>query len=412
MRRVLIIGGGASGLMAAISAARQGAKVTVLERQKQVGRKLLVTGNGRCNLTNVDQEESRYRSGDPLFVENVLAQFGMHDTLKLFTELGIFTKNRKGYLYPYSDQASSVVEVLRMEAEHRKVKLALNTEIQKIEHTEEGFQVKTEGWTYEADALILACGSPASPQTGATDLGYTYAKSLGHNIICPLPALVQLYSKDSCFEKLAGLRMDGRVTLYSGREYLASDEGELQFTKKGISGIPVFQVSRFCSRALEEEKKVEAELDLLPLFSEEALSVFFKRRIEENGYKNAAQLLVGLFPAKFIDCLLERSGLVKGVRASELGEKEIQRFVKSCKSFQVAIRATGGFEEAQVCCGGVDLSQVNAETLESRVVPGLYFAGEILDVDGACGGYNLQWAWSSGVVAGASAARGQTGGDI
>ncbi len=404
MKKVLIVGGGASGLMAAISAARAGASVTIMEQHKQVGKKILVTGNGRCNLTNVNQEKSNYRGGVPNFAAQVLQQFGMHDTLRFFTELGIFTKNRNGYLYPYSDQASAVVEALRMEAEHRKVKLALNTEILDIEKKEDKFLVKTEGWTYEGDTLILAAGSCAAPQTGSDGSGYGLAKRLGHRIVKPLPALVQLRSKDKVFEKLAGLRMDAEVTIVADEEMAARDKGEIQFTNYGLSGIPVFQVSRFAARALDEGEEVQAVLDLMPVFAAKDFCMYLDRRIEQGAYKNAEQLLVGLFPKKMADCLLERAGIKKNTKAAELTQAQREALIIVCKEFTVDIYACNGFDQAQVCCGGVDTSEVDAKTLESIYVPGLYFAGEILDVDGACGGYNLQWAWSSGYVAGRYAA--------
>ena len=418
MKRVLIIGGGASGLMAAVSAARAGAAVTVLEHNKQVGKKLLVTGNGRCNLTNVNQESDNYRGNHPEFARKTLKAFGMHDVLRLFTELGVFTKNRNGYLYPYSDQASAVVDALRMEAEHRKVKLALQAQIQSIDQREGTFLVQTDGWTYEGDAIILAAGSCAAPQTGSDGSGYAFARKFGHSIVKPLPALVQLRSGDRIFEKLAGLRMDAAVTLLADAEaadqaqertegqVLARDQGEVQFTGYGLSGIPVFQVSRYAARALEEGKTVRALLDLMPVFETEDFASYLEVRIEEGFYKSSEQLLVGLFPRKMIECLLERSGISKQKKAGELTLEERRKLVASCKEFEVTISGSNGFEQAQVCCGGVDTAEVKPVTMESRLISGLYFAGEILDVDGACGGYNLQWAWSSGYLAGLHAAGG------
>lgn len=291
-----------------------------------------------------------------------------------------------------------------MEAEYRKVKLALNTEILDVEKKENKFLVKTEGWTYEGDALILATGSCAAPQTGSDGSGYAFAKKLGHRIVKPLPALVQLRSRDKVFEKLAGLRMDAEVTILADGEMEARDKGEVQFTNYGISGIPVFQVSRFAAKAMEDGEEVQAMLDLMPVFGREDFAAFLDVRIANGSYKTAEQLLVGLFPKKMADCLLERAGLKKNQKADTLTQEERERLVKACKEFAVDISGTNGFDQAQVCCGGVDTSEVHGETMESIYVPGLYFAGELLDVDGACGGYNLQWAWSSGYVAGLHAA--------
>ena len=405
MKKVLVVGGGASGLMAAIAAAKGGVKVTLLEKNKQVGKKILVTGNGRCNLTNTDQSLTHYRTADPGFVAEVLNRVGMYDTLRIFTEMGIFTKNRNGYLYPYSDQAASVAEVLRLEAEQLGVKLALNTEAQSIIRTEESFQVQTEGWSYPADAVILTCGSKAAPETGSDGSGYTLAKSLGHRIIKPLPALVQLRCKEKIFEKLAGVRMDAKVEIYTEGTLLASDQGEVQFTKTGISGIPVFQVSRYAVRALAAGKRVQAVLNLMPLFDEEQFLAFLKKRREQNLYKTGEQFLIGLLPAKVIACVLERSGFAKGKKkAGDWTETELTKLAHAILHFETEITGSGDFSQAQVCSGGVDVREVNPATMESRKTPGLYLAGELLDVDGACGGYNLQWAWSSGWLAGTSAA--------
>ena len=405
MKRILIVGGGASGMMAAIAAAKSGGKVTLLEKNKQVGKKILVTGNGRCNLTNRDQSLEHYRSSDPSFVARVLDQVGMYDTLRLFTEWGIFTRSRNGYLYPYSDQAASVAEVLRLEAERLGVKMALNTEALEILRTEEGFQVKTEGWSYPADAVILTAGSKAAPETGSDGSGYQFAKELGHRMVKPLPALVQLRCREKFYEKLAGVRMDAKVDIFVGEELLASDQGEVQFTRNGISGIPVFQVSRYAVRALEEGKQVRAVLNLMPLFDKEQFLTFLRNRSEKNGYKTGEQFLTGLLPAKMGSCILERSGLGKSKkRAADWTEGEIRKILEAILAFETEITGSGDFTQAQVCSGGVELKEVRPETMESRIIPGLYFAGEVLDVDGACGGYNLQWAWSSGWLAGVSAA--------
>lgn len=417
MRSVLVIGGGASGLMAAVTAAEQGAKVTLVERNRQVGKKILVTGNGRCNLTNEKQEPSCYRGGEPGFAETVLGEFGLSDTLRFFGKLGICTRSRNGYLYPYSDQASSVADALRMEAERRGVKLALGNRILELTAAKAGpgtrLAARTEGWTYEGDACVLAAGSAAAPSTGSDGSGYVLAESLGHRIIRPLPALVQLRCRERFFERLAGLRMEALVRILADGKEIARDRGEVQFTKTGISGIPVFQVSRYAVRALDEGKNVEASLDLLPLIAEkgsgeqeEELEAFLKARLQDGGYKKGEQFFTGLFHEKMALCLLERAGIPKARKAEEWKEEEIRRLLRGIRDFRVKIVSGGSFEQAQVCSGGIDTSEICPQTMESRLVPGLYIAGEVADIDGACGGYNLQWAWSSGYVAGFHAARG------
>ncbi len=404
MKRVLVIGGGASGLTAAIVAAKRGAKVTLLEKNRQVGKKILVTGNGRCNLTNRVQDASCYRGGTPGFAERIFRQYGLLDTLQFFLRLGILTKERNGYLYPYNDQASSVAQALRMEAEHRGVKLALGNEVLELTASGSRFLARSGGWTYEGDACILAAGSLAAPDTGSDGSGYRLARSLGHRIVKPLPALVRLRCRESFFGQLSGLRMEASVRVFADAKLLSEDQGEIQFTRDGLSGIPVFQVSRFAVRALEEGKSVEACLNLLPAFGKKELEEHFAARIRDGGYRNGVQLLNGLFPGKMSVCLLERSGISKGKLARDWKEEELFALLRTIRDFRTQIVSGGSFAQAQVCSGGVDTEQICPDTMESLLIPGLYFAGELVDIDGACGGYNLQWAWSSGYVAGFHAA--------
>ena len=424
--------------MAAIAAAEQGAKVTLLERNRQVGKKLLVTGNGRCNLTNLDQELSHYRGGEPGFAAAVLREFGLPETWYFFERLGICIRNRNGYLYPYSDQASSVADVLRMEAEHLGVKLALGNQVLELRavgetegnsRTERSsgtvqnfiprFEARTESWTYVGDACVLAAGSAAAPATGSDGSGYALAESLGHRLIKPLPALVQLRCRERFYERLAGLRMEAAVRVLADRKETACDRGEVQFTRNGISGIPVFQVSRHAVRALDEGRKVEVSLNLLPQIpggscglsaekeeEEAALEAFLRARIRDGGYKQGEAFFTGLFHEKMALCLLERAKIPKNKKAGAWTEEELERLLSVIRDFRTEVVSGGSFEQAQVCSGGVDTSEICPQTMESRLVPGLYFAGEVVDIDGACGGYNLQWAWSSGHVAGFHAARG------
>lgn len=387
-KEVLVIGGGASGLMAAIFAAREGAKVTLLEHNPTLGKKLLATGNGRCNLLNLNERADAYRGGRPEFIQKVLAQFSVTDTIRFFSELGIYTRNREGYIYPYSNQASSVLEVLRMEASHQKVKIKTNAHIQFLSREEEKWNAVTEGWSYKGDAVILACGSKASEISGADGSGYEIANALGHSIVKPLPALAPLVCKGADFAKWAGVRTEGRIRLLVQGEERGEERGELQLTNYGISGIPVFQLSRYAARALDEGRRVSLRIDFFPDFEREQLRAFLARRREIAPYKSEKELLVGLFPDKLIPELLKKPELVAAI-----------------KEFPLQVVRSQPYANAQVCSGGVDVDFVQPETLESKLHRGLYFAGEVLDVDGACGGYNLQWAWSSGFVAGTNAAK-------
>ena len=400
MMRVIIIGGGASGLMAAITAARGGAKATVLEHQNQIGKKILVTGNGRCNFTNTDQDLSHYHSENPLNMAMSLKQFTCQDTILFFKDLGIFSKNRNGYLYPHSDAASAVLDVLRMECEHLKVKIACQVEVEAVEKCEDIFRVHTPGWIYEAEKLILATGSKAAPATGSDGSGYGLAKSFGHRVIEPYPALVQLLSKEKCLNALAGLRLDARAILFADNKPVISNRGEVQLNANNISGIPIFQISAEAARAIEAGKKCHVVLDFLPDFTEELLVSYIKQRISTGGYKSAVSFLTGLFAKKLSEILCGQCGFSKKLTADRFTEDDITKLCKQIKNFKINIHGTNGFEHAQCCGGGVSLDEIDPFTMESLKVSGLHFCGELLDVHGDCGGYNLQWAWTSGYLAG------------
>ena len=395
-KRVCIVGGGAAGMMAAIIAAREGAAVTVLEHNEKTGKKILATGNGRCNLTNLYQDASCYHSQERNLAWEVLEQFDVQKTIRFFSELGIYTKNKNGGLYPSSMQASSVQELLEMEARYRKVKIKCREHVTGIQVLQEAakpvFQVKTETWSYEADAVILACGSKASAIEGADGSGYTLAKSLGLKVIKPLPALVPLKGKGTYFTKWAGTRVEGKVILKAGAQILDTAEGELQLTDYGISGIPVFQLSSQTARLLDSGVPVSVELDFLPDFDEKGLEEFLKRRENACPYKTQRELLTGLLPKKLADVLSE-------------GKTDRKTLVQRIKRFAVEIKGTKAFDMAQVCSGGVSLTEINPKTMECRKIQGIYLAGELLDTDGICGGYNLQWAWSSGACAGYAASK-------
>ncbi len=404
--QILIIGGGASGLMASIAAAREGAEVTILEHMDRVGKKILSTGNGRCNMTNLSLRAEYYRCSQKQFPMKVLDRFSVWDTLSFFDEIGIVTKNRNGYIYPNSEQASSVLDALRMEAGHAGVRTVVDCRIKRIK--KDGlrkFLVETEGETYRGNRLILATGSKAAPVTGSDGSGYLYAGALGHHVIPPLPALVQLRCEGKFFKQLAGIRCEAVVKLKSDGKIIAADEGELQLTDYGISGIPTFQISRFASVALNNGRKVWAVIDYFPTKSMNETRQFLKQRVEHLSYRNSGDFLTGVLNKKLALVLLKLSGIAAEEPVGRISPAALERLVNQIKQFEVPVTATNSFEQAQVCCGGVDTREVRPETMESRLVPGLYLVGELLDVDGICGGYNLQWAWSTGAIAGRCAGR-------
>lgn len=408
-KQVIIIGGGASGLMAGISAAREGAEVTILEHMDRVGKKILSTGNGRCNMTNLSLRAEYYRCSQRQFPMKVLDRFSVWDTLTFFDEIGIVTKNKNGYIYPNSEQASAVLDSLRLEAEHLGVVMVTECRIKRIakggKEVRGAFIIDTDQKTYRANCLILATGSKAAPATGSDGSGYEYAKMFGHRIISPLPALVQLRCEGKYFKHLAGIRCEAVVKLKSDGKILVADEGELQLTDYGISGIPTFQISRFASVALHEGRSVSAVIDFFPSKSMEDTRQFLKQRAKHMAYRNAGDFLTGVLNRKLCAVLLKLSGIRTDELVGQIKPASMERLVNHIKLFETPVTATNSFEQAQVCCGGVDTREIRPDTMESRLVPGLYLAGELLDVDGICGGYNLQWAWSTGAIAGRCAGR-------
>lgn len=407
MLTIAIIGGGASGMTAAIAAKRQNAKASVIifEHKDLPGKKILSTGNGRCNLTNEYMNSSCFRSDHPEMITPVLEQFSSNDTIQFFHELGILTKSRSGYIYPRSDQATAVLDVLRMELKRLGIDVILNTHVNEIISMKKGFRIFTSGKNYIADKVILATGSKASKVLGSDGSGYSLAKSFGHKLIPVVPALVQLKVKDFPFAKASGVRTDACVKAVVEGAEVYSDTGELQITAYGISGIPVFQISRYISRALYEKKKAEVVIDFIPQMTEVEVITFFKHRKSLMKHVEANEFLIGIFNQKLIPRLLELAKIKSNTKVDTLTIEQLTKLARYCKHTVLTISETNGFDNAQVCAGGVSLCDINIQTMESYCQKGLYIIGELLDADGICGGYNLQWAWATGMIAGKYAAR-------
>lgn len=404
MRHVAVIGGGAAGMMAAITAAREGVKVTILEHKDRIGKKILSTGNGRCNFTNTFQTPACYRSDNRDFAWNIIQKFNVEKTISFFKELGIYPKDRNGYLYPYSDQAAAILKVLQIEI--AKLDICVMTEINvlDIQPVKRGIRVTTDKKTITVDSVILACGSKAAPVTGSDGSGYQLAKLLGHRIVPVLPSLVQLRCAEKFYKSISGVRVQGTVEIYADDISLASDTGEIQLTNYGISGIPIFQVSRYAAKAIYQKQSVTAVLNFMPDMNKDEFLSFLQERITLCPHKTLDEFFIGIFPKKLCELWIRLSRLPKEMRVSDLSGEQLEKLVLLIQHLRTHITETNAFEQAQICCGGVDTTEINPDTLESNYVPGIYFAGELLDVDGICGGYNLQWAWSSGFVAGKEAA--------
>lgn len=368
-------------MAAAISAARQGANsVRLIEKNSILGRKLLATGNGRCNLTNTNCRESEA-------------------TLRFFAELGLLTRvEAEGRVYPYSEQAAAVQEALMSELRNLNVEVLCNVEVQAIEKANPGFQIISGKDRFYSDAVILTTGGKAGPQYGSTGDGYRFVKALGHHVVRPMPSLVQMVSDRSIFKELKGVRSKGQAELLRGDEVVDRETGEIQFTEDGLSGICIFNLSK------EYAQGDIIRIDLFPEYSEEALEDIFTNRRKTLENRRMSEFFNGMTHKKLIPVLLAELSLDQSRKAAGLNREDITKIVQLMKGWKISITGTKGWKEAQVTAGGVDLAEIKINTMESVLVPDLYFAGELLNVDEKCGGYNLQWAWSSGITAGKSAA--------
>ncbi len=402
--KVGIVGGGASGMVAAIAAAREGAHVTLLERGGRIGRKLLVTGNGRCNLGNRALSQQEYYCGDSAWLGGCLGQFGTEDTVHFFGSLGLLIKDRGGYLYPACEQASVVLDVLRAELKARKVQVVTDCKINGVHGGRDGkIVLESDEGSFLFDHVVLACGGRAAPRTGSDGNGYALAAALGHTIMPTVPALVQLRCREDYFRAVAGVRADAEVRLCRKGRPAVSERGELQLVEYGISGIPVFQLSRRVGLLLREGGEVEISLNLLPDMDEAGMEELVQSREPLREGRTVEEFFTGLLHKKIMMLFIKQAGLKPSLPAREASPEGLERVYGLCRDWRVHVTASNSYEHAQVTAGGVDVGEVTAG-LESKKFPGVFFAGEMLDVDGRCGGYNLQWAWCSGYLAGRAAA--------
>ena len=397
-----IIGGGASGMAAALAAAENSnTQVILLERQSRVGRKLGATGNGRCNLTNLHAGASAYHGEDPAFAAPALGRYPVEETLRWFRALGLFTvAEDSGRVYPYSDQAGSVVDVLRFALEKPNIRQELGFEVEKIKKTSEGFQITGNGQTLNVDRLVIACGGLAGTKLGGSMSGYKLLRSMGHHCTKLRPTLVQLKTGWSGVAGLKGVRANCHAAIYHDGALHRESTGEIQFTELGLSGPVMFEISR---DACQGSGEWTCHLDFLPQWEEETLLQELLRR--QKTTLPASELFTGILHNRLGRVLTQAAGISPNRLISQLSEEQLQEAAAKVKGFEVSLTEPLGMDAAQVTAGGICTSEFDENTMESRLVPGLYACGEVLDIDGDCGGYNLQWAWSSGRLAGACAGK-------
>ena len=395
-----IIGGGASGMAAALAAAENPEiQVILMERQARVGRKLQATGNGRCNLTNLHASEGGYHGDDAQFSKYAIGRFDPDTTLDWFRSLGLFTvAEESGRVYPYSDQANSVVDVLRFALEKTNITVKLGFEAEKVKKTDSGFRIESKEETVECEKLIVACGGLAGTKLGGTMSGYKILRAFGHKCTKLRPTLVQLKSGWNGVAGLKGVRANCHAAIYRDDTLHRESTGELQFTEYGLSGPVIFEISR---DACQGGGQWLCRLDFLPGIEEEALKAELLRRRSTN--LPASELLTGILHNRLGRVLTQAAGISANRKIAELSDYELSQAAKTVKSFDISLTEPMGMDSAQVTAGGIVTREFDEKTMESRLVPGLYACGEVLDVDGDCGGYNLQWAWSSGRLAGGHA---------
>lgn len=398
METVIVIGGGASGILAALTAAEnKNRHVLLLERQQRIGRKLLATGNGRCNLTNTGAAPENYHGENPAFALPALEAFPPSAALDFFHGLGLLTQEEEGgRVYPLSNSANSVLDVLRFALDRAGVEQRCSALVKNVRREKQGFTLELENESLHADKLILACGGAAGAKLGGVMDGYQLAKALGHKRTGLHPALVQLTTDPEYPRALKGVRVPCALRLKRKAFLLARARGELQFTETGVSGPAAFDLSRAAATGGEG---LSLHIALLPQSAGE-LKELLRRRREQYPELPASEMLTGMLHNRLGRMVVKYAGLGAAAPLSSLTEDDLDRLASACLDFTLPVTGTEGFDNAQVTAGGLRTSDFDPRTLQSRLIPGLFACGELLDVDGDCGGYNLQWAWASGRLAG------------
>ena len=404
MKKIAIIGAGASGLMAGVFAARAGADVTLFEHNSAAGKKILASGNGRCNIINTTASAMDYAGADPHFVSYALKQLSFAYFEKLCLSIGILLDIRDdGRCYPLSNEAKAVQNALRTALETSGGKILIDTRVESLSKEGDAFIVVANGKQTRYDRVLIATGSEAAPQLGATPDGYRFARGFGHEVLPTYPSLVQLHADTP--PKLAGIKISGTATLIVDGKAQARVEGDILFAPYGLSGLAILDISQQASHALLNGHRVEVSLNLLPRYDTQALSHTLQTLFASVPEYPLSITLGTLLSAKTIPFLLKEAGIAESFRGSELGTKQIKQLARLIGDWRFRVNDTHGFKHAEVSGGGVSTAQINPKTMESNLVKGLYFAGEVLDIVGRRGGFNFHFAWASGMIAGKEMAK-------
>lgn len=406
MKKVTIIGAGASGLISAIYAKKNGNDVILIEKNEICGKKILVTGNGRCNFWNQNQSLTHYRGSSLKNIEEILNAKNEEKILTFFKEIGIEPRIKNGYYYPFSNQAVSIQKALILEAEKLKVKILTNSEVVDILKNENKFTIVLNNQNkIESDIVVLSTGSKAAPKTGSDGFGYEICKKFNHTINNPLPALVQLRANEKYLKDWEGVRAEVSIKLYENEKEIGKEVGEIQLTNYGVSGICVFNLSGRVAKGLENGRNEKIEinfLDGLNIKTKQQFINWMESRNKNLKNRNMCEALEGVLNYKLVKVFLKISEIKQNQTWDELNEKQKNKLAQNIINFKLNIIGTNSFDKAQVCTGGVPLSEIDTKTMQSKKEDGFYIVGEIIDIDGDCGGYNLEWAWTTGMIAGSS----------
>lgn len=397
-KKVLVIGAGMSGALVSILLAKQGHKVTLFERNNKVGKKVLVTGNGRCNITNEKASMEHYHSMTNNIFNHVFKQFGLAETEEIFRDMGLdFVKGEDGKLYPRSLQASSVVQTLLLELDHKNIQLIYDARIKQVHHDKK-YKIVCHDKNYYGDYLVIATGGRSYQDSGSSGDGYDLARKLGHTVTDLYPSIVQLKTDYAYNKALKGLKVNVHGRLMKDGDTVRADEGEVLFTDYGISGPVILQLSTKVEPGLSSGESYELALDFIPEMTVDELDTYLMQRFQRLSHRSVEASLIGMFNQRLMVPMLKGAGIGQDKKASDVTKEERKRLVKQLKGLRIKVSDTYLWNQAQVTKGGVDCNEIHPDTLESKTTERLYFVGEVLDIDGDCGGYNLQWAISSAAV--------------
>ncbi|MBE5813404.1 MAG: NAD(P)/FAD-dependent oxidoreductase [Clostridiales bacterium] len=399
MKKIAIIGAGASGIIAALKASEKN-QVILIDGNDKCGKKILLTGNGRCNYWNSDICIEQYETDNKETLKEILSEENKSETLNFLDSIGIYPKVKNGYYYPFSNQAASVREILDKEIKKRNIDVKYGNKVKEVIKQNDSFVITLENnEKIYADKVVVATGSKAYPKTGSDGFGYEIADSFGHNINMVVPALTQLKSNEKFLKDWENVRCDAKVSLFVDGQKLKEDVGEIQLTANGISGICVFNISGLASKNISFGKRVEVEINFLPHL-ENNFYEWLENRAKKMQDRTIEEILESIFNYKLMFVLLKQANIAKDKKWNELNENSKKALCEKVENFRLNITDTESFDKAQVCTGGVSMCEINPVNFESKIMPNLYFIGEVLDVDGKCGGFNLAFAWISGYIVG------------